>query len=76
MIRRRLELEAGQPARCASSGSSHEEDEPAAIRAMDARMMEIYRKSAAKHDRTYHELANGPEGIGPHEPAPFDLRKL
>ncbi len=38
-------------------------------------VMEIYRQIVIDHDHAFRELAKGPEGVGPHDPPPFDLKK-
>ncbi|HEY5329804.1 MAG TPA: hypothetical protein VFC39_03280 [Acidobacteriaceae bacterium] len=38
--------------------------------------MEIYRSTLPQYDAVYRELAKGPEGVGPHDPLPYDPRKL
>jgi hypothetical protein len=39
-------------------------------------VMEIHRQTLPQHEAAYRELAKGPEGVGPHDPPPFDTRKF
>jgi antitoxin component of MazEF toxin-antitoxin module len=52
------------------------DDSLEAIEAATERALAAYRDTLPQHEAAYRELAKGPEGVGPHDPAPFDLRKL
>jgi len=52
------------------------DDSLEAIEAETARVMAAYCDTLPEHETAYRELAKGPNGVGPHGPPPFDLRKL
>jgi hypothetical protein len=57
-------------------GHTSEEDEPSAIKERLQQSMEVFESTLPKHDEVYRELAKGPEGVGPHDPQPFDRGTL
>jgi len=56
-------------------GSTTEADEPAAIRARTDQALKAFRDTLPEHEAAYRELAKGPEGVGPHDPPPFDPKR-
>jgi hypothetical protein len=70
------QLREGFPLEVHRVGSSAEEDEPIAIKERLQKVIEVFESTLPKHDEAFRELAKGREGIGPHDPLPFDLRKL
>lgn len=56
-------------------GHTSEQDEPASIDADLRRALAAYEATLPAHEEAYRELAKGPEGLGPHDPPPFDSRK-
>jgi hypothetical protein len=57
-------------------GHTSEEDEPSAIAGQRHQAVKVFERSIHEQDEAYRELAKGPEGVGPHDPPPFDLRKF
>ena len=39
-------------------------------------ILEAHARTLQLYDEAYRELAKGPEGVGPHDPAPYDPRSL
>lgn len=56
-------------------GHTSEQDEPAAIEGLHQRILEMNDTILLKHAGAFRELAKGPEGVGPHDPPPFDIRR-
>ena len=57
-------------------GHAAEEDEPSSIEGQRHQAMKVFETTMQEHDEVYRELAKGPDGVGPHDPPPYDLRKL
>jgi hypothetical protein len=39
-------------------------------------VLEAHVRTLPQYDAAYRELAKGPEGVGPHDPLPYDPRRL
>jgi hypothetical protein len=75
-IAKAWELRENFPLEVHRVGSTSEADTPEAIERQSAAAMETHQLMQPQHEAAYRELAKGPEGIGPHDSPPFDLRKL
>jgi hypothetical protein len=68
-------LREGFPLEVQRVGHTSEQDEPDAIAENVRLAVAAFEKTLPAHEAVYRELAKGPEGLGPHDPLPFDGHK-